>query len=100
MNSYPLRNLVLAIVDDEVEKRLESRFELVDLVGFPSEAENRLSTLAQHCRNAATEKQQHFDLCSIDMNFQADLHDPMRPPGKGAHMGVADPEKMTASGLY
>ena len=100
MNTYHVRNLSLAVVDDDVEKQLAAPFKLVDLLDFPPCPGSRLSTLEGHCRNAAAVKKLSFDLCSIDMNFQADLCDPVRPDARIKEAGIADPASMTASGLY
>lgn len=116
MKEYEVRNLKLAIIDDDIGKRLHVPGGLVDLVEFlPSGGSQvRLSRLEQHCRNALRAKIVRFDLCSIDMNFQEDFDDPVRPRPVATDVDhrpasteiaepellVADPAIMTASGLY
>jgi hypothetical protein len=100
MKSYPIRNLRLAVVDDDLGKSLATPHALVDLCPFLPSDEPRLCTLEVHCRNAAVEKRLSFDLCSIDVNFQEDIDDPARPRSTVSALGTADPAIMTASGLY
>jgi hypothetical protein len=102
MKSYPIRNLRLAIVDDDLGKSLATPHALIDLCRFLPSDELRLCTLEVHCRNAAVEKRLSFDLCSIDVNFQEDIEDPARPLSTVStrSLGMADPAIMTASGLY
>jgi hypothetical protein len=100
MKSYPIRNLRLAVVDDDLGKSLATPHALVDLCQFLPSHELRLCTLEVHCRNAAVEKRVSFDLCSIDVNFQEDIDDPARPRSTVSALGTADPAIMTASGLY
>ena len=107
MPNYEVRNLVLAIVDDDEEKDWAAPFGLVSLVEFPPTEISQISTLHVHCRNAAVEKRLWFDLASIDINFQQDGEDPMHPrsaleveSATEAKKGVAHPSVMTASGLY
>jgi hypothetical protein len=99
MKVYERRNLRLAIVDDN--KRLATA--LVDLVTFPPGDDTRISGLEMHCRSAAAHRPVAFDLLSVDINFQDDDGDPMRPSKDSmtAPSGpAADPKIMTASGLY
>jgi hypothetical protein len=104
MTNYDLRNLVLAVIDDDLEKTLAAPYGLVDLLAFEPTHHRRVHSLEIHGRNIARHKRLRFDLCSIDMNFQEDIDDPTRPVTLGssgmAGPSVADPTIMTASGLY
>jgi hypothetical protein len=105
MLNYRVRNLRLAVIDDDHRKALISKNGVVDLVAFEPNPHGRISRLNWHVENAARQKNVRFDLLSIDVNFQEDDSDPMKPQVSASARGAGErftenPRRMSASGLY